>query len=64
MAVDIFPISPSDRLELSEEQYTSAAAGEVKHEHYHRYFFALQFCDKKEVIDVASGEGMARRCWG
>src|SRR6266481_8212916 len=57
MAVDIFPISPSELLELSGERYSSAAAGEVKHEHYHRYFFALQFCDKKEVLDVASGEG-------
>jgi len=56
MAVDIFPTSPNEPLELSEERYTSAA-GEVKHEHYHRYFFALQFCDKKEVLDVASGEG-------
>jgi len=30
--------------------------GELKHEHYHRYFFALQSCDKKEVLDVGSGE--------
>ena len=57
MAVDIFPISPSEPLELSGERFSSAAAGEVRHEHYHRYLFALQFCDKKEVLDVASGEG-------
>jgi ubiquinone/menaquinone biosynthesis C-methylase UbiE len=57
MAVDIFPISQNEPLEPLGEQSTSAAAGEVKHEHYHRYFFALQFCDKKEVVDVASGEG-------
>lgn len=57
MAVDIFPISPSESLERSGERYTGAAGAEVKHEQYHRYFFALQFCDKKEVLDVASGEG-------
>jgi O-antigen biosynthesis protein len=57
MAVDILPISPSEPLELLGEQYPSAASGEVKHEHYHRYFFALQFCDKKDVLDIASGEG-------
>src|SRR5271165_2895490 len=55
MAVDIFPISPSEPLELAGGRYSSAAAGE--HEHCHRYFFARQFCDKKEVLDVASGEG-------
>jgi O-antigen biosynthesis protein len=57
MDVEIIPISPSESLELSGERYTSAEVVEVKHEHYHRYFFALQFCDKKKVLDVASGEG-------
>ncbi len=57
MAVDIFPIPPSKSLECNGERYTGATGGQVKHEHYHRYFFALQFCDKKEVLDVASGEG-------
>jgi SAM-dependent methyltransferase len=57
IAVEIFPISPSESLEPSGERYTSAAGGEVKHEQYHRYFFALQFCDKKEVLDVGSDEG-------
>lgn len=63
MAVDIFPKSPNAPLELSVERYTSAT-GEVKHEHYHRYFFALQFCDKKEVLDVASGEGFGTALLG
>ena len=57
MGVDIFPISRIEALELTGEPYTSADVGELKHEHYHRYFFALQFCDKKEVLDVGSGEG-------
>ena len=57
IAVEIFPISPNESLEPSGERYTSAAGGEVKHEQYHRYFFALQFCDQKEVLDVGSDEG-------
>jgi protein-L-isoaspartate O-methyltransferase len=57
MGVDIFPISRIEALELTGEPYTSADVGELKHEHYHRYFFTLQFCDKKEVLDVGSGEG-------
>jgi SAM-dependent methyltransferase len=57
MAVDTIPISPSEPLEPTGERYTSAAKEEVKHEHYHRYLFALQFCDKKEVLDVGSHEG-------
>src|SRR5271165_3469591 len=57
MAVDIIPISPNEPLELTGERYTGAVAEEVRHEHYHRYFFALQFCDKKEVLDVGSAEG-------
>ena len=57
MAVDIIPRSPSEPLELTGERCTSAAAEEVKREHYHHYFFALQFCDKKEVLDLGSDEG-------
>jgi 2-polyprenyl-3-methyl-5-hydroxy-6-metoxy-1,4-benzoquinol methylase len=64
MAVDIFSISPGEPLELLGEQRTSAAAGEVKHEHYHRYFFALQFCEEKAVLDVASGEGFGSALLG
>jgi hypothetical protein len=57
MAVNVNPISPSKPLELSGERYTSAAAEKVKHERCCRYFFASQFCDKKEVLDVGSDEG-------
>jgi len=46
----------SRRLNLPGNPTPSADVGELKHEHYHRYFFALQFCDKKEVLDVGSGE--------
>jgi hypothetical protein len=64
MAIDIFPISPSEALEVTGERYPSAVAGGVKHEHNHRYSFALQFCDKKEVLDVGSDEAYGRALLG
>jgi glycosyltransferase involved in cell wall biosynthesis/SAM-dependent methyltransferase len=49
--------SPEEPLKFTGERYTSAASGEIKHEHYHRYLFSLQFCHGKTVLDIASGEG-------
>jgi O-antigen biosynthesis protein len=57
MVMDIVTPSPEEPLEFTGERYTSATSGEIKHEHYHRYFFSLQFCSKKVVLDIASGEG-------
>jgi SAM-dependent methyltransferase len=57
MAPDIIPKPSNEPLKLRGELCTSAAAEEAKHEHYHRYFFALQFCEKREVLDVGSREG-------
>jgi len=48
---------PAEELEFSGERFTTAVQGEVRHEHLHRYLFALQFCRHKDVLDVASGEG-------
>ena len=31
--------------------------GDIQSEHFHRYLFALRYCEDKEVLDVASGEG-------
>ena len=39
------------------ERLTSAISGQVAIEHYHRYLFARTFCQGKDVLDVASGEG-------
>jgi hypothetical protein len=64
MGVDVISISPGNPLEVTGKHYTSADVRELQHQHYHRYFFALQFCDKKEVLDVGSGEGYAVHCWG
>ena len=44
-------------MEFTGERLTSAAVGQVQFEHLHRYFFARTFCAKKDVLDVASGEG-------
>jgi SAM-dependent methyltransferase len=48
---------PSVDLAFTGERYTTAASGEIRHEHYHRYLFALQFCRGKVVLDIACGEG-------
>src|SRR5689334_1946598 len=48
---------PSNSLAFSGERMTSAAAGQIEIEHFHRYFLARQLCRGKDVIDVASGEG-------
>lgn len=39
------------------ERLTAAITGQVAIEHYHRYLFARLFCQGKDVLDVASGEG-------
>jgi GT2 family glycosyltransferase/SAM-dependent methyltransferase len=48
---------PKTPLEFTGERVTSLTQGEILHEHLHRYFFALQFCAGKRVLDIASGEG-------
>jgi SAM-dependent methyltransferase len=57
MSVNIISISPGEPLEITGERCSTAPAEEVKHEHYHRYFFALQFCKNKEVLEIGSAEG-------
>jgi len=51
-----FP-APKELMEFTGERFTTAVDGEIRHEHFHRYLFALQFCEDKSVLDVASGEG-------
>jgi len=57
MVVEIVTKSAAQPLKLTGERYTTAASGEIKHEHFHRYFFSLQLCGGKTVLDIASGEG-------
>ena len=48
---------PRQDLEFTGERFTTLVDGETRHAHFHRYFFALQFCRGKDVLDIASGEG-------
>jgi len=47
---------PSD-LEFTGERFVPGIAGEIAHEHWHRYAFARRLVAGKRVLDVACGEG-------
>jgi SAM-dependent methyltransferase len=47
----------SDDLEFTGERYVPGTAGEIAHEHWHRYSFARAFVAGRRVLDVACGEG-------
>jgi len=44
-------------LEFTGERYVPGTAGEIAHEHWHRYVFARAFVAGRRVLDVACGEG-------
>jgi SAM-dependent methyltransferase len=44
-------------LEFTGERYVPGTAGEIAHEHWHRYVFARAFVQGLRVLDVACGEG-------
>src|SRR6266478_4069865 len=39
------------------ERFVVGLRGEIEFEHYHRYLFAAQFCERRDTLDVACGEG-------
>lgn len=47
----------SAELEFTGERYVPGTAGEIAHEHWHRYSFARAFVAGLRVLDVACGEG-------
>ena len=47
---------PSD-LEFTGERFVPGIAGEIAHEHWHRYAFARRYVAGKRVLDAACGEG-------
>jgi len=47
---------PTD-LEFTGERFVPGIAGEIAHEHWHRYAFARRYVVGKRVLDVACGEG-------
>ena len=44
-------------LEFTGERFVPGIAGEIAHEHWHRYAFARRYAAGKRVLDVACGEG-------
>jgi SAM-dependent methyltransferase len=44
-------------LEFTGERFLPGVAGEIAHEHWHRYAFARRFVTGRRVLDVACGEG-------
>ncbi|MBB2167644.1 glycosyltransferase [Gluconacetobacter aggeris] len=49
--------TPENSIAFSGERFSSAIAGQIETEHYHRYLLARTLCHGKAVLDVASGEG-------
>ena len=47
----------SHDLEFTGERFLPGIAGEIAHEHWHRYAFARRWIEGKRVLDVACGEG-------
>jgi SAM-dependent methyltransferase len=44
-------------LQFTGERYVPGTAGEIAHEHWHRYAFAARCASGRSVLDVACGEG-------
>jgi SAM-dependent methyltransferase/glycosyltransferase involved in cell wall biosynthesis len=47
----------TDGIQQTSERFHVGQRGEIEFEHYHRYLFASQFCNGRDVLDVACGEG-------
>jgi SAM-dependent methyltransferase len=47
----------SSDLEFTGERFVPGTAGEIAHEHWHRYAFARRFAAGRRVLDAACGEG-------
>lgn len=48
---------PQDTLPFTGERFVPGVGDQIEHEHVHRYLFSLQFCNGRDVLDVACGEG-------
>jgi 2-polyprenyl-3-methyl-5-hydroxy-6-metoxy-1,4-benzoquinol methylase len=46
-----------EELEFTGERFIPGTAGEIWHEHWHRYHFAAPLVSGLDVLDVACGEG-------
>lgn len=48
---------PKEELPFTGERYTSSISGPIRSQHHHRYLFASRFCEGRDVLDIACGEG-------
>lgn len=55
--IDLCFPSPEEELPFTGERYTSSVAGPIRSQHHHRYLFASHFCEGRDVLDIACGEG-------
>ena len=44
-------------MEFTGERYVPTEAGEIRHEHLHRYAWCVRLVEGKDVLDIACGEG-------
>lgn len=44
-------------MEFTGERYVPTEAGEIRHEHLHRYAWCARIVEGKDVLDIACGEG-------
>jgi len=44
-------------MEFTGERYVPTEAGEIRHEHLHRYAWCTRLVEGKDVLDIACGEG-------
>jgi len=44
-------------MEFTGERYVPTEAGEIRHEHLHRYAWCMHLIEGKDVLDIACGEG-------
>ncbi|MFK7883161.1 MAG: glycoside hydrolase family 99-like domain-containing protein [Phycisphaerales bacterium] len=51
------PVNMPDLSAFLGERYLTGITGEIEAEHVHRYLFAAGLCARKDVLDIACGEG-------
>ena len=47
-------------MKFTGERYVPTEAGEIRHEHLHRYAWCARLAAGKDVLDIACGEGALR----
>jgi len=55
--MSLYPIMDENILQFTGERFTPECVREIWYEHYHRYSFAKNLVNNKNVLDAACGEG-------